>query len=69
MKLPRTCQFCAAELMHYGSCNCVDGQLEAVDAERKQLNKRLSGLAEKEKSLLRERSLIWESFARPGRTK
>lgn len=38
--LPLTCQYCDRQRLHYGGCICPDARLAAVDAERKQIEKR-----------------------------
>ena len=53
VSLPRTCQFCGKSLMHYGSCDCTNGRLDNIDAERKQIAERLKALDAEEKRLLK----------------
>ena len=53
VSLPRKCRFCGASLMHYGSCDCTNGRLDKIDAERKQIAKRLIELDTEEKRLLK----------------
>lgn len=56
VQLPRTCDYCAAELMHYGSCNCPTATLDWVDTERKAIKERLKRLDAIEREAL-ERKL------------
>lgn len=44
MKLPWTCNACGQQNYHYGNCNCPDGQLARVVAERTQIKRRLKEL-------------------------
>ena len=53
VSLPRKCQFCGKSLMHYGSCDCTNGRLDHIDAERKQIAERLKQLDAEEKRLLK----------------
>lgn len=53
VSLPRTCQFCGAKLMHYGTCNCTNATLDKIDSEREEIKKRLIELAAEEKRLLK----------------
>jgi hypothetical protein len=52
VSLPRTCRHCYKKLLHYGSCNCTEARLEAIDTERKALKDRLRRLDDMENEAL-----------------
>jgi len=52
VRLPRKCQSCGKMNHHYASCDCVDGRLGKIDAERKQIASRLKELDAMERDLL-----------------
>lgn len=55
--LPRKCDFCRKRLLHYGMCGCADSRLAAIDAERKQIEKRQDELDALEREVLGLRPL------------
>ena len=42
--LPRICEFCGTEVYHYAACDCPKATLQAIDAEREMLKKRIAVL-------------------------
>lgn len=53
--LPRTCAFCGAKMMHYGSCTCAEAALSSIAAEREDIKARLAKLDELERDAVRRR--------------
>jgi len=52
VSLPRACPHCKRRLQHYGPCICPDGRLAAIDAERKQIERRQDDLDAMEREIL-----------------
>lgn len=48
MQLPQVCPYCDERFLHYGSCRCPRGQLDAIEFERRALTLRLAKLDERE---------------------
>lgn len=42
--LPRTCQHCGTQMMHYGACNCPRATLDWVEVHRADIVRRTKHL-------------------------
>ena len=58
VSLPRTCPHCRRSIVHYGRCRCPDARLEAIDAERKAIERRQDELDALEREVLGLRPVV-----------